>query len=176
MEDWCRYYFYTWRDAGVWEQVHDTLRRDVRKLLDREETPSAGDHRQPEREDDRERRPEGVRRGEKRSSGRKRHVLVDTLGLIWGLAVLPASSTDWGGAVEVFRRIGGGVTSADDLIRIGEVAKKYKVPMVKFTGGQRLDLLGIKKEDLPGVWRRSGDAERLRVHQGAANREDVRRQ
>ncbi len=36
------YYFYTWRDAGVWEQLHDTLRRDVRKLLDREETPSAG--------------------------------------------------------------------------------------------------------------------------------------
>jgi len=34
---------------------------------------------------------------------------VDTLGLIWGLAVLPASSTDWSGAVEVFRRIGGGL-------------------------------------------------------------------
>jgi putative transposase len=33
-------YFYTWRDAGVWEQLHDTLRRDVRRLLDREETPS----------------------------------------------------------------------------------------------------------------------------------------
>ena len=36
------YSFYTWRDAGVWEQLHDTLRRDVRKLLDREETPSGG--------------------------------------------------------------------------------------------------------------------------------------
>lgn len=36
------YYFYTWRDAGVWEKLHDTLRRDLRKLLDREETPSAG--------------------------------------------------------------------------------------------------------------------------------------
>jgi putative transposase len=34
---------------------------------------------------------------------------VDTLGLIWGLAVLPAASTDWGGAVEVFRRIGDGL-------------------------------------------------------------------
>jgi len=40
-------------------------------------------------------------------SGRKRHVLVDTLGLIWGLAVLPAAPTDWDGAVEVFRRVGG---------------------------------------------------------------------
>jgi putative transposase len=35
--------------------------------------------------------------------------LVDTLGLIWGLAVLPADTTDWAGAVEVFRRIGKGL-------------------------------------------------------------------
>lgn len=40
-------------------------------------------------------------------AGRKRHLLVDTLGLIWGLAVLPAAPTDWDGAVEVFRRAGG---------------------------------------------------------------------
>ena len=35
------YYFSTWRDAGVWGALHDALRRDARKLLDREETPSA---------------------------------------------------------------------------------------------------------------------------------------
>jgi putative transposase len=35
------YYFYTWRDAGVWEGLNDILRRDIRKLLGREETPSA---------------------------------------------------------------------------------------------------------------------------------------
>ncbi len=35
------YYFYTWRDLGVWERLHDILRQDVRKLLDREPTPSA---------------------------------------------------------------------------------------------------------------------------------------
>ena len=56
------------------------------------------------------------------------------------------------GTFSVIPRIYGGVTTADDLIKIGEVAKKYAVPMVKFTGGQRIDLLGIKKEDLPGVW------------------------
>ena len=39
-------------------------------------------------------------------AGRKRHLLVDTLGLVWGLAVLPAAPTDWDGAVEVFRRAG----------------------------------------------------------------------
>jgi putative transposase len=35
------YYFYTWRDAGVWDELNDTLRQSIRKLLDREETPSA---------------------------------------------------------------------------------------------------------------------------------------
>ena len=39
-------------------------------------------------------------------AGRKRHLLVDTLGLIWGLAVLPAAPTDWDGAVAVFKRVG----------------------------------------------------------------------
>lgn len=36
------YYFYTWRDQGFFEKLHDTLRRDLRKLVDREATPSAG--------------------------------------------------------------------------------------------------------------------------------------
>ncbi|MBN9517665.1 NAD(P)/FAD-dependent oxidoreductase [bacterium] len=56
------------------------------------------------------------------------------------------------GTFSVVPRMYGGVTSADDLIKIGEVAKKYDVPMVKVTGGQRIDLLGIKKDDLPRVW------------------------
>ena len=60
------------------------------------------------------------------------------------------------GTYSVIPRVPGGVTTADALIRFGEVAKKYNVPMVKFTGSQRLDLLGIKKEDLPGVWRDLG--------------------
>ena len=60
------------------------------------------------------------------------------------------------GTFSVIPRIYGGITSAAELMRIAEVAVKYKVPMVKFTGGQRLDLLGIKKEDLPGVWKDLG--------------------
>ncbi len=46
----------------------------------------------------------------------------------------------------------GGVTTPAQLRRIADVAEKYRVPMVKLTGGQRIDLLGIKKEDLPKVW------------------------
>lgn len=60
------------------------------------------------------------------------------------------------GTFSVVPRIFGGVTTADELIRIGTVAKKYNVPMVKITGGQRIDLLGIRKEDLPKIWQELG--------------------
>ncbi|HYE73339.1 MAG TPA: NAD(P)/FAD-dependent oxidoreductase, partial [Blastocatellia bacterium] len=56
----------------------------------------------------------------------------------------------------VVPRIYGGVTSSDELRRIADVADKYKVRMIKITGGQRIDLLGITKEDLPNVWRDLG--------------------
>jgi nitrite reductase (NADH) large subunit len=60
------------------------------------------------------------------------------------------------GTFSVIPRIYGGVTSADELMRIAQVAVKYNVPMVKLTGGQRIDLLGIRKNDLPNVWRDLG--------------------
>lgn len=56
------------------------------------------------------------------------------------------------GTFSVIPRIHGGVTSPAQLRRIADVADKYRVPMVKITGSQRIDLLGIKKEDLPSVW------------------------
>jgi NAD(P)H-nitrite reductase large subunit len=46
----------------------------------------------------------------------------------------------------------GGVTTPDELRRIAYVADKYNVRMLKVTGSQRLDLLGVKKEDLPKIW------------------------
>ena len=56
------------------------------------------------------------------------------------------------GTFSVVPRIRGGVTSPDELRRIADVADKYHVPMVKITGSQRIDLLGVKKADLPKVW------------------------
>ncbi|MBB6632945.1 nitrite reductase large subunit NirB [Cohnella thailandensis] len=56
------------------------------------------------------------------------------------------------GTFSVVPRIYGGVTSPSELKKIAEVAEKFEVPLVKFTGGQRLDLLGVKKEDLPKMW------------------------
>ncbi len=60
------------------------------------------------------------------------------------------------GTFSVVPRMRGGVTSPDELRRIADVADKYKVPMVKVTGSQRLDLLGVKKADLPNIWRDLG--------------------
>jgi nitrite reductase (NADH) large subunit len=56
------------------------------------------------------------------------------------------------GTFSVIPRMRGGVTTSDELRRIADVADKYHVPMVKVTGSQRIDLLGIRKEDLPKVW------------------------
>ncbi|MFA5081684.1 MAG: nitrite reductase large subunit NirB [Hydrogenophilaceae bacterium] len=57
------------------------------------------------------------------------------------------------GTFSVVPRMWGGITTPAELIKIATVAEKYAVPTVKVTGGQRIDLLGIKKADLPGIWR-----------------------
>ncbi len=56
------------------------------------------------------------------------------------------------GTYSVVPRMWGGLTSPKELRAIAEVAEKYHIPTVKVTGGQRIDLLGVKKEDLPKVW------------------------
>jgi nitrite reductase (NADH) large subunit len=56
------------------------------------------------------------------------------------------------GTYSVVPRIFGGSVTADQLRAIADVAEKFKVPSMKVTGGQRIDLFGIKKEDLPAVW------------------------
>jgi len=57
------------------------------------------------------------------------------------------------GTFSVVPRMWGGVTSSAELRRIADVVDKYRIPTVKVTGGQRIDLLGVKKEDLPAVWK-----------------------
>jgi nitrite reductase (NADH) large subunit len=56
------------------------------------------------------------------------------------------------GTYSVVPRMYGGVTTAEDLKKIAEVAEKYHAPLVKLTGGQRIGLFGLKKEDLPQIW------------------------
>ena len=56
------------------------------------------------------------------------------------------------GTYSVVPRMWGGMTSAKELRAIADVVEKFKIPAVKCTGGQRIDMLGVKKEDLPAVW------------------------
>jgi nitrite reductase (NADH) large subunit len=56
------------------------------------------------------------------------------------------------GTYSVVPRMWGGVTNAAELRAIADAADRYNVPMIKVTGGQRIDLLGVKKEDLPAIW------------------------
>jgi len=56
------------------------------------------------------------------------------------------------GTYSVVPRMWGGVTTPGELRAIADAADRYSVPMVKVTGGQRIDLLGVKKEDLPSIW------------------------
>ena len=56
------------------------------------------------------------------------------------------------GTFSVVPRIRGGVTTPAELRKIADVAEKYKARMVKITGSQRIDLLGVQKSDLPKIW------------------------
>ena len=56
------------------------------------------------------------------------------------------------GTFSVVPRMAGGVTTPAELRRIADVADKFAIPLIKVTGGQRIDLLGVRKEDLPAVW------------------------
>jgi nitrite reductase (NADH) large subunit len=60
------------------------------------------------------------------------------------------------GTYSVIPRMWGGETTAAELRRIADVVDKYQIPTVKVTGGQRIDLLGVKKEDLRAVWQEIG--------------------
>ncbi len=60
------------------------------------------------------------------------------------------------GTYSVVPRMWGGETNSSELRRIADVVDKYAIKTVKVTGGQRIDLLGVKKEDLPAVWKDLG--------------------
>jgi nitrite reductase (NADH) large subunit len=62
------------------------------------------------------------------------------------------------GTYSVVPRMWGGVTNAKELRALADVVDRFAIPTVKVTGGQRIDLLGVKKQDLPAVWAELGEA------------------
>ncbi len=68
------------------------------------------------------------------------------------------------GTYSVVPRMWGGLTNSRELRAIADVVDKFSIPTVKVTGGQRIDLLGVKREDLPAVWRDLGAAGMVSGH------------
>jgi nitrite reductase (NADH) large subunit len=75
------------------------------------------------------------------------------------------------GTYSVVPRMWGGMTSAKELRAIADVVEKFAIPAVKCTGGQRIDILGVKKEDLPAVW---ADLNKAGMISGAAYAKGLR--
>jgi len=68
------------------------------------------------------------------------------------------------GTYSVIPRMWGGLTNAKQLRAIADVVEKFEIPTVKMTGGQRIDMLGVKKEDLPAVWKDLNEAGMVSGH------------
>jgi putative transposase len=125
------YYFRRWRDDGTWQRIHDMLRAEVRRQAGRHKHPTAGCLDSPSVKTTQVR---GVRGDDKGNNvnGRKRHVLVDTMGLLLAVVVTAASTSDPAGARVLFARIGG---ACKQLRRIW-VDGTYRGTLVDWGGDQ----------------------------------------
>ena len=97
--------FYRWHESGLWARVHDALRTQVRRSVGKHPRPSAGIRGSQSAKTT---HVAGSARGYdagKKVKGRKRHVVVDTLGLLWAVAVHAADEQDWNAAPRVLRRL-----------------------------------------------------------------------
>ena len=100
------WYFSQWRDSGEWQRIHDTLRAQVRQQEGRHKHPTAGCLDSQSVKTTELGGERGYDKG-KNVKGRKRHVLVDTLGLLLVVIVTAASVSDSQGARLLFARLSG---------------------------------------------------------------------
>ena len=96
--------YWDWRNSGVWQKMNDALRRDVRRAADREPTPSAAIIDSQSAKTTEMGGERGYDAG-KKINGRKRHIVVDTLGLILAVAVHGAAIQDQDGAKLVLEKL-----------------------------------------------------------------------
>ena len=97
-------YFQQWRDDGTWRAINDALRGEVRREAGREPTPSAGSIDSQTVKATEVGGPHGYDGG-KRLNGRKRHIVVDTLGLLLAVTVTAAAADDGTAAPQVLGKL-----------------------------------------------------------------------
>lgn len=100
------HYFRQWRLDGTWQRIHDTLRARVRRIAGKHKHPTAACLDSQSVKCSHIKGPRGFDNG-KKVNGRKRHVLVDTLGLVLAVVVTSADVSDPAGARLLFRGLGG---------------------------------------------------------------------
>jgi putative transposase len=122
-------YYAAWRDDGTWQRLHDTLRADVRRRAGRHKHPTAGCLDSQSVKTSAVAAEHGFDNG-KKVNGRKRHLLVDTLGLLLTVVVTAASVSDPAGARRLFKRLGG----ATKKLRKVWVDGTYRGKLVEWAG------------------------------------------
>jgi putative transposase len=136
-------YFYTWRREGIWDQIQDALRRQVRTQAGREESPSAAIIDSQSVKTTEQGGTRGYDAG-KKVNGRKRHIIVDTLGLLLAVVVHAAHIQDRDGAKWVFLRIWSRFPRLQLIWADGGYAG-HLVEWVKTFGGWLLEI--VRKDD-----------------------------
>jgi putative transposase len=147
------YYFTIWRRAGVWEQAHDLLRAQVRQTTGRD--PQRGDPRQPVGQADGNRGPRGYDAA-KQVNGRKRHILVDMLGLLLIVVVHAANIQESAGATLVLWRALGRFPRLR-LIWVDQGYQPHLVDGARAGGGWVVEIVARPKDQqgftvLPRRW------------------------
>ena len=149
-------YFREWKQAGIWELVNAALRRDLRVSLGREPEPSAAIV------DSQSIKTSSVRGdargydGGKKIQGRKRHLLVDTLGLLMVVKVLAADIGDREGAMVLLQPLAGNLPRLQLIwVDTGYSGKLFK-QWVKDHLGVRIEVVKHPWTGLHGVWAPEG--------------------